>query len=448
MAVVAALGPLGVVALGTLVLALLLRWLWDGLVAVTRLRATCHQLNKFPVPPWRNWLLGHTGMGQSTEQGLQQVDALVARYRHGCLWWGLPWLPVLRLFHPSTLRPLLSASGGTPHVSPGPPMAVTKCHPPWPGQVPARGGHRAVLAVPKGVTVASLWLSPSPGPLVAVGAGEGPQPAVDGCGVPTQGTRCHPGESPPSCHCPLQLSWPPRTKLSTASSSPGLVSGEGDSGDSTPGWPQVGLGVSQGWGQHPWVSPGGSGCVTGVGTAPLGVPRWIWRCHRGGDSTPGCPQVDLEMSQGWGQHLWVSPGGSGCVTGVGTAPLGVPRWIRVCHRVGDSTPGCPRVDLGVSQGWGQHPWVAPGGSGCVTGEGTAPLGVPRWVWVCHRGGDSTPGCPQVDLGVSQGWGQHHWVAPGGSGCVTGVGDSTPGWPQVGPGVSQGRGQHPWVSPGG
>ncbi|NWR24562.1 CP4F3 hydroxylase, partial [Emberiza fucata] len=71
---------------------------------------TCRQLNKFPIPPWRNWLLGHTGMGQSTEEGLQQVDALVAQYRHGCLWWGLPWLPVLRLFHPSTLRPLLSAS--------------------------------------------------------------------------------------------------------------------------------------------------------------------------------------------------------------------------------------------------------------------------------------------------------------------------------------------------
>ncbi|NXF73015.1 CP4FN protein, partial [Sclerurus mexicanus] len=71
---------------------------------------TCRQLNRFPVPPWRNWVLGHTGMAQSTEQGLQQVDALVTRYRHGCLWWALPWLPVLRLFHPSTLRPLLSAS--------------------------------------------------------------------------------------------------------------------------------------------------------------------------------------------------------------------------------------------------------------------------------------------------------------------------------------------------
>ncbi|NXA15883.1 CP4FN protein, partial [Sapayoa aenigma] len=71
---------------------------------------TCRQLNRFPLPPWRNWLLGHTGMAQSSEQGLQQVDALVAQFHHGCLWWGLPWLPVLRLFHPSTLRPLLSAS--------------------------------------------------------------------------------------------------------------------------------------------------------------------------------------------------------------------------------------------------------------------------------------------------------------------------------------------------
>lgn len=62
MAVATALGCLGTVALGTFVVALLLRWLWDALVAVTRFRATCRQLNKFPIPPWRNWLLGHTGM--------------------------------------------------------------------------------------------------------------------------------------------------------------------------------------------------------------------------------------------------------------------------------------------------------------------------------------------------------------------------------------------------
>ncbi|KAM4756058.1 ultra-long-chain fatty acid omega-hydroxylase-like [Cyanocitta cristata] len=65
MAVAAALGSLGAVVLGTFVVALLLRWLWDALVAVTRFRATCRQLNKFPIPPWRNWLLGHTGMRQT-----------------------------------------------------------------------------------------------------------------------------------------------------------------------------------------------------------------------------------------------------------------------------------------------------------------------------------------------------------------------------------------------
>ncbi|XP_064256669.1 cytochrome P450 4F3-like [Passer domesticus] len=105
MAVAMALGSLGAVALGTFVVALRLQWLWDALVAVTRFRATCQQLNKFPIPPWHNWLLGHSGMGQSTEEALQQVDTLVAQYRHGCLWGGFPWLPVLRFFHPTLSTP-------------------------------------------------------------------------------------------------------------------------------------------------------------------------------------------------------------------------------------------------------------------------------------------------------------------------------------------------------
>ncbi|XP_074932163.1 ultra-long-chain fatty acid omega-hydroxylase isoform X2 [Phalacrocorax aristotelis] len=110
MALAWALGPLAAAALGTLLLALLLGWLRDLVVTVTRFRATCQRLNRFPRPPWRGWLLGHTGLGKSTEEGLQQVDELVARYRHGCLWWILPWMPILRLFHPDTLRPVLLAS--------------------------------------------------------------------------------------------------------------------------------------------------------------------------------------------------------------------------------------------------------------------------------------------------------------------------------------------------
>ncbi|XP_019326137.1 PREDICTED: leukotriene-B(4) omega-hydroxylase 2 [Aptenodytes forsteri] len=55
--------------------------------------------------------MGDSGdRGKSTEEGLRQVDELVARYRRGCLWWLSPWTPILRLFHPDTLRPLLLAS--------------------------------------------------------------------------------------------------------------------------------------------------------------------------------------------------------------------------------------------------------------------------------------------------------------------------------------------------
>lgn len=82
------LGPLG-----ALLLALLLGWLQGAVAAVTRFRAACHHLHHFPRPPWRNWLLGHTGMvrghgdgavapaggqlrqGGGTQEGLQGQDS-------------------------------------------------------------------------------------------------------------------------------------------------------------------------------------------------------------------------------------------------------------------------------------------------------------------------------------------------------------------------------------
>lgn len=74
------------------------------------------------------------GQARNTEEGLQDVDKVVAQYRHGCLWWLSPWLPILRLFHPDTLRPVLMASGnpryggtwGTPTY--GSPRATPECH--------------------------------------------------------------------------------------------------------------------------------------------------------------------------------------------------------------------------------------------------------------------------------------------------------------------------------
>uniref|UniRef100_A0A8U7NWG3 Uncharacterized protein n=1 Tax=Corvus moneduloides TaxID=1196302 RepID=A0A8U7NWG3_CORMO len=86
---------LGAVALGTFVVALLLRWLWDALVAVTRFRATCRQLNKFPIPPWRNWLLGHTGMPSWLPRtNFSTASSSPGWVSGGGLGWGHhPWVP-------------------------------------------------------------------------------------------------------------------------------------------------------------------------------------------------------------------------------------------------------------------------------------------------------------------------------------------------------------------
>uniref|UniRef100_A0A8C3N1V4 Uncharacterized protein n=1 Tax=Geospiza parvula TaxID=87175 RepID=A0A8C3N1V4_GEOPR len=105
MAVATALGSLGAVALGTFVVALLLRWLWDALVAVTRFRATCRQLNKFPIPPWRNWLLGHTGTSSLC------VPRWICVCHRGQGTGTTPWVPSADLGVPSPGEGLLLSNG-------------------------------------------------------------------------------------------------------------------------------------------------------------------------------------------------------------------------------------------------------------------------------------------------------------------------------------------------
>ncbi|XP_074927242.1 ultra-long-chain fatty acid omega-hydroxylase isoform X3 [Chelonoidis abingdonii] len=75
-----------------------------------RYYVNCQRLRCFPEPPRRNWLLGHLGMVGNTEEGMQFVDELVGRYGHSCLWWFGPWLPILRLFHPEAVKPVLLES--------------------------------------------------------------------------------------------------------------------------------------------------------------------------------------------------------------------------------------------------------------------------------------------------------------------------------------------------
>ncbi|CAM5169368.1 unnamed protein product [Eretmochelys imbricata] len=91
-------------------LALLFRTLLQLGRSWHRYYVTCQRLRCFPEPPRRNWLLGHLGMGQNREEGMQCVDELVGRYGHSCLWWFGPWFPILRLFHPEAVKPVLLES--------------------------------------------------------------------------------------------------------------------------------------------------------------------------------------------------------------------------------------------------------------------------------------------------------------------------------------------------
>ncbi|XP_008174668.1 ultra-long-chain fatty acid omega-hydroxylase-like isoform X2 [Chrysemys picta bellii] len=91
-------------------LALLFRTLLQLGSSWHRYYVNCQRLRCFPEPPRRNWLLGHLGMGQNTEEGMQCVDELIGRYSHSCLWWFGPWFPILRLFHPEVVKPVLLES--------------------------------------------------------------------------------------------------------------------------------------------------------------------------------------------------------------------------------------------------------------------------------------------------------------------------------------------------
>ncbi|CAO2612387.1 Cytochrome P450 4F3 [Lemmus lemmus] len=68
------------------------------------------RLRCFPQPPKRNWLLGHLGLIQASEEGLLYIQSLVRTFRDVCCWWVGPWQPVIRIFHPAFIKPVLLAS--------------------------------------------------------------------------------------------------------------------------------------------------------------------------------------------------------------------------------------------------------------------------------------------------------------------------------------------------
>ncbi|OWK11835.1 CYP4F2, partial [Cervus elaphus hippelaphus] len=69
------------------------------------------RLRCFPQPPKRNWFFGHLGLVSPTEQGLSKVTQLVTNYPQGYLMWMGPIIPLVVFCHPDCIRTFASASG-------------------------------------------------------------------------------------------------------------------------------------------------------------------------------------------------------------------------------------------------------------------------------------------------------------------------------------------------
>lgn len=48
---------------------------------------------------------------KASEEGLLYIQSLVRTFRDVCCWWVGPWQPVVRIFHPAFIKPVLLASG-------------------------------------------------------------------------------------------------------------------------------------------------------------------------------------------------------------------------------------------------------------------------------------------------------------------------------------------------
>ncbi|XP_037674182.1 cytochrome P450 4F3-like isoform X2 [Choloepus didactylus] len=103
---------LGHVALSPWLLLLLIGASWllaHALAWSYTLHDKCCRLRCFPQPPKRNWFLGHLGLIQSSEEGLLYTQGLASTYGDLCCWWVGPYHAVVRIFHPTFIKPVLFA---------------------------------------------------------------------------------------------------------------------------------------------------------------------------------------------------------------------------------------------------------------------------------------------------------------------------------------------------
>ncbi|KAM4699935.1 ultra-long-chain fatty acid omega-hydroxylase-like isoform 2-T2 [Discoglossus pictus] len=96
-----------VTALILLLLVLIFRTIVKVILFIHAYSENARRLRCFPEPPRRNWLLGHMGMIRSNEEGLLMVDSVVKSNVYACSWWFSLFYPIVRLFHPTSIKPVL-----------------------------------------------------------------------------------------------------------------------------------------------------------------------------------------------------------------------------------------------------------------------------------------------------------------------------------------------------
>ena len=58
-----------------------------------------------------NWVLSVPLQIQSSEEGLLYTQGLASTYGDACCWWVGPWHAIIRIFHPTCIKPVLFAPG-------------------------------------------------------------------------------------------------------------------------------------------------------------------------------------------------------------------------------------------------------------------------------------------------------------------------------------------------
>ncbi|XP_044514490.1 cytochrome P450 4F3-like isoform X1 [Gracilinanus agilis] len=82
----------------------------QGLTWAHRYYINCQRLRCFPVPPLRNWFMGHLGMVPPSEEGIRFLQDVTQNYNDVSLFWFGPLFPVVRLHHPQSISSLMKAS--------------------------------------------------------------------------------------------------------------------------------------------------------------------------------------------------------------------------------------------------------------------------------------------------------------------------------------------------